>query len=106
MPRLGVEFDAFPGGWSAWRRAFKRSAATYYRVHIEPLQAEEDDADPLVAGDDDADPFLAEDDYVAPRMTPGHYAHRQLYYEVKSRVNAAAHRVAQEAGVTHRDLCL
>jgi hypothetical protein len=77
-PCFAVAFDEFPGGWPGWRRAFKRAAVEY----LESLP----------------------DWHYLCGEPPGHYAHRQLYYAVKSRVNAAAHRVADEAGVDHRDL--
>ena len=74
-PRFAVEFDQFPGGWPGWRRAVKRAVAE----HAQSLP-----------GDD----YRRQD-------SPGHYAHQQLYYAVKSKVNAAAHRVAGMAEVEH-----
>jgi hypothetical protein len=79
-PRFDVAFNEFPGGWPGWRRAFKRVAAEYVQ--------------------------LMPDWHYLYGEPPGHYAHQQLYFAVKSRVNAAAHRVADEAGVEHRDLSL
>jgi hypothetical protein len=79
-PHFAGGFDEFPGGWPGWRRAFKRAAAEYVQ--------------------------LMPDWHYLYGQPPGHYAHQQLYYMVKSRVNAAAHRVADEAGVEHRDLSL
>jgi hypothetical protein len=85
-PRFEVEFNDFPGGWPRWRRMFKQAAVAYYRSHVEPFMSEDEDAE--------------------VQLSLGHYAHQQLYYEVKSRVNAAAHGVADQAGVTHRNLSL
>jgi hypothetical protein len=79
-PRFTVAFDEFPGVWPGWRRAFTRAAAEYVQ--------------------------LMPDWHYLCGEPPGRYAHQQLYYAVKSRVNAAAHRVADEAGVEHRDLSL
>src|SRR5919106_3893598 len=79
-PRFAVEFDEFPGGWPGWRRAFKRAAVEHVTS-------------------------LPELDYRS-QDAPGHYAHQQLYYAVKSRVNAAAHRVAEVAEVEHRNFSL
>jgi hypothetical protein len=81
-PRFDVDFDDFPGGWPGWPRAFKSAAAAFYRADVEPYLDNDEDE---------------------PRPAPGHYAHQQLYYEVKSRVYTAAHQIADEAGVTHRN---
>ncbi|MDN5855426.1 MAG: hypothetical protein L0K86_21790 [Actinomycetia bacterium] len=83
-PALHVPFHDIPGGWPCWRRAFKKSAATFY--------------DCCLANDPDY--------HGASYKTAGHYAHTQLYYEVKRRVNVAARALAERVGVSHRNLSI